>query len=179
MITGASASGKTTLGNMALNNGWRCASVHLTRPKRPDEIEGVHGVFLTEEQFVANFAQGAYIETSLQDTLLQPIGYYYGTPKSMLYDLRQDGVCAIPTCVKMARKVFEIIDEVVWVHLICSDVDRRARLVARNITGDEIEARMTMGESSDSPPGDATIYSTSDLSADDILRDIRANCVSA
>ena len=65
IVTVASASGKTTLIGQAIAGGYTYIPTHTTRPPRPGEVLGIHGVFLRKEQFKDNFRRGLYIEDSL------------------------------------------------------------------------------------------------------------------
>ncbi|MCL6495161.1 MAG: guanylate kinase [Ignavibacterium sp.] len=56
-----------------------------TRPKRPDEIDGVHYFFLTEEQFLEKIKNDEFIEWE------RFYDYYYGTLKTFVIDNIQDG----------------------------------------------------------------------------------------
>lgn len=49
IVTGASASGKTTLIEQAVADGYLYIPTHTTRLPRSDEVPGVHSVFLREE----------------------------------------------------------------------------------------------------------------------------------
>lgn len=82
IVTGASASGKTTLIEQAIAGGYTYIPTHTTRLPRPGEVPGVHGVFLNEERFKDNFRQGSYIEGSLglEFAYMPEIGVYYGSP---------------------------------------------------------------------------------------------------
>jgi guanylate kinase len=56
-----------------------------TRPKRPDEKDGVHYFFLTEEQFLQKIRNDEFIEWE------RFYDYYYGTLKSFVLDNIQNG----------------------------------------------------------------------------------------
>lgn len=55
IVTGASASGKSTLIRESIEAGYHYLPTHMTRGMRADEVDGVDGIFLTREQFESNF----------------------------------------------------------------------------------------------------------------------------
>lgn len=58
IVTGASASGKTTLIEQAIAGGYMYIPTHTTRPPRPGEVPGVHGVFSVKGSLRTIFAKG-------------------------------------------------------------------------------------------------------------------------
>jgi|GEM_PF-6637972 len=58
IVTGASASGKTTLMKEAQDVGYRYLPTHTTRQKRPNEQDGIDDIFLSREDFEDNFSGG-------------------------------------------------------------------------------------------------------------------------
>ena len=93
IVTGASASGKTTLIEQAIAGGYTYIPTHTTRLPRPGEVPGVHGVFLRKEQFKDNFRQGLYIEgpLGLEFAYMAEIDTYYGSPREQVDLLRKNG----------------------------------------------------------------------------------------
>lgn len=165
IVTGASASGKTTLIEQAIAGGYTYIPTHTTRPPRPGEVPGVHGVFLRKEQFKDNFRQGLYIEDSLEFAYMPGIGIYYGSPREQVDLLKKNGFCSSPVSTQIARRVFYMCGcDVNWVHLECDDKDRRIRLEQRGMAPDEIEKRMTFGDSLEIPD-EATVFNTSAIAA--------------
>ena len=81
IVTGASASGKTTLIEQAVADGYSYIPTHTTILPRSGEVPGVYSVFLREEQFESNFREGLYIEDSLEFAYMPGIGIYYGYPR--------------------------------------------------------------------------------------------------
>ena len=170
IITGASASGKSTLVRESIEAGYCYSPTHMTRGIREDEVDGIDGVFLTRKQFESNFQDGQYLEPSLDYAELKPISVYYDTPASWTEILNNPGNCASPVALKMARKLLEAVD-VRWVHLVCDDSDKYNRLRERGYSGAEIYARMTSGEPVAIPP-EATVMNSSDLRSKEILHNI-------
>ncbi len=169
IVTGASASGKTTLIEQAIAGGYTYIPTHTTRPPRPGEVPGVHGVFLRKEQFKDNFRQGFYIEDSLDFAYMEEIDTYYGSPRKQVDLLKKDGFCSSPVSTQIARMVFSMCGcDMKWLHLECDDATRRHRLEQRGMAPDEIEARMTFGDSLKAP-GEAIVVDTSRVAAESLF----------
>ncbi len=171
IVTGASASGKSTLVREAMNMGYNYLPTHTTRDIRSNEVNGIDGVFLNRIQFEENFHEGKYLEPSLDYAELKSIGVYYGTPELWIDRLRNPNNCASPVAIKMARKILDLVD-VRWIHLVCDDSDRYDRLRRRGYDEAEIYARMMSGESITIPSG-ATLFSSSELKPNEILHKIK------
>ncbi|PID31470.1 hypothetical protein CR983_00760 [Candidatus Saccharibacteria bacterium] len=169
IVTGASASGKTTLVRLAKEIGYEYLPGHTSREKRPDEIEGIDGVFVTRSLFEKNFRDGKYLEPSLEYAELKSISTYYGTPSEWIHLLNGPNRCASPAALKMARKVFQL-SNAAWIHLICNDTDRIERLIARGYPQTEIDARMNSGDFAREIPREAKVYNTSTLTPNELLQ---------
>ena len=168
IVTGASASGKTTLINEA-RKGYTYLPTHMTRKPRKGEQNGTDAIFITEEQFINNFREGDYLEPSLDFALLRNLGIYYGTPVSWIENLSKEGFCASPVSIQMADEIAKRCD-VCWVHLVCSDEDRLKRLLLRGISEEEAHARMRSGDSIFIPENADLIINTSEHSPEEILQ---------
>ena len=106
IVTGASASDKTTLIEQAVADGYSYIPTHTTRLSRSGEVSGVHGVFLRKELFEINFREGLYIEDSLEFAYMPGIGIYYGYPREQMDLLKKNGFCSSPVSTQIARRVF-------------------------------------------------------------------------
>ena len=171
IVTGASASGKTTLVEQAVAGGYKYIPTHTTRPPRPGEVPDVHGVFLRKEQFKDNFRQGLYIEgpLGLEFAYMAEIDTYYGSPREQVDLLRKNGFCSSPVSTQIARMIFSMCGcDMKWLHLECDDATRRHRLEQRDMAPDEIEARMTFGDSLKAP-GEAIVVDTSRVAAESLF----------
>jgi len=94
-----------------------------TRPKRPDEKDGVHYFFLTEEQFLQKIRNDEFIEWE------RFYDYYYGTLKSFVLDNIQNGKSVLLEIdVKGALAVKKIFPDAI---LIFIDVPSFEELVNR------------------------------------------------
>ena len=140
---------------------------------RPGEVPGAHSVFLSEEQFESNFREGLYIEDSLEFAYMPEIGVYYGSPCEQVDLLKENGFCSSPVSTQIARMIFSMCDGYVgWLHLECDDATRRYRLEQRGMTPDEIEARMTFGDSLKAP-GEAIVVDTSRVAAESLFSRVK------
>ena len=87
VISGPSGVGKTTLALELLNKlGARYnlnrVMTYTTRLPRPGERDGIDYHFITDQEFVVKLEQGFFIEYS------KAYGFYYGSPKSIINDLK-------------------------------------------------------------------------------------------
>ena len=171
IVTGASASGKTTLVEQAIAGGYTYIPTHTTRPPRPGEVPDVHSVFLSEEQFEDYFRRGLYIESplGLEFAYMPEIGVHYGSPCEQVDLLKENGFCSSPASTQIARMIFSMCGcDMKWLHLECDDATRRHRLEQRGMAPDEIEARMTFGDSLKAP-GEAIVVDTSRVAAESLF----------
>lgn len=175
IVTGASASGKTTLVEQAIAGGYKYIPTHTTRPPRPGEVPDVHSVFLSKGQFEDNFRRGLYIEGSLglEFAYMSEIGVYYGSLREQVDLLKGNGFCSSPVSTQIARRVFFMCGgDVSWIHLECDDQTRRRRLRQRGITPAEVETRMTFGDSLQAP-GEAIVVDTSRVAAESLFSRVK------
>lgn len=125
VISSPSGGGKTTIVRRILSEFPEIIfSVSATtRPKRPDEIDGVHYFFLTEEQFLEKIKNNEFIEWE------RFYDYYYGTLKTFVIDNIQNGKSVLLEIdVKGALSVKKIFPDAI---LIFIDVPSFEELVNR------------------------------------------------
>ncbi|MEJ5262417.1 MAG: guanylate kinase [Ignavibacterium sp.] len=125
VISSPSGGGKTTIVRRILSEFPEIVfSVSATtRPKRPDEINGVHYFFLTEEQFLEKIKNDEFIEWE------RFYDYYYGTLKTFVIDNIENGKSVLLEIdVKGALSVKKIFPDAV---LIFIDVPSFEELVDR------------------------------------------------
>lgn len=170
IVTGASASGKTTLINEAINNGYIHLPTHTTRTPRMGEIAGIHNEYLDFDTFKHNFEKNMYFEPSLN--YAEKNGVYYGTPYSWIDYLKKDNYCATPITPLIADMLCSQ-TSVLWISLICDDSVRKARLMSRGISNLEIEARLNTAEEQYNLPLKAIIFNTTFLSPSNIFAKIK------
>ncbi len=82
VISGASGVGKSTVLKrvMAENSSLKFSVSATTRKPRPDEVEGIHYYFVSQEQFQDMIARDAFLEYDGH------MANYYGTPLDQLED---------------------------------------------------------------------------------------------
>ena len=148
-----------------------CRLIQLARNAQMNRME-LTEYFYQEMISKITSVGGAYLEPSLDYAELKSLGIYYGTPTSWINELREPNNCATPVAIKMARIVLTLTNTT-WIHLVCNDSDRYRRLVNRGYTDKEVEARMTSGESVNSPPREAITFNTSEIRPDEIIRRIK------
>lgn len=103
IVSAPAGTGKTTLVEM-LTREFACVTRSIsttTRPKRPNEVDGVDYCFTSEEEFVKKVQEGQFLE---HVTLF---GYHYGTSKLQVEKLRAEG-----------KHVFLVIDTQGALHLM-------------------------------------------------------------
>ena len=138
-------------------------------------MPGIHSVFLSKGQFEDNFRRGLYIEGSLglEFAYMPEISVYYGSPCEQVDLLKKNGFCSSPVSTQIARMVFSMCDGYVrWLHLECDDATRRHRLEQRGMAPDEIEVRMTFGDSLKAP-GEAIVVDTSRVAAESLFSRVK------
>ena len=125
VVSSPSGGGKTTIVRRILSEFPEIIfSVSATtRPKRPDEIDGVHYFFLTEDQFFEKIKNDEFIEWE------RFYDYYYGTLKTFVIDNIQNGKSVLLEIdVKGALSVKKIFPDAI---LIFIDVPSFEELVNR------------------------------------------------
>ncbi|AOA59461.1 guanylate kinase [Acinetobacter larvae] len=82
VVSAASGTGKTSLVKALLErvSNLHVSVSHTTRPQRPGELDGVHYHFTGKEDFIAQVAQGNFIEYA------EVFGNYYGTAFATVRD---------------------------------------------------------------------------------------------
>ena len=133
VLSGPSGAGKDTILRAALQRDAlgenRLAGVVTvkTRPPRPGEREGVHQIFLSDEQFDAQLAAGGFLEHA------DVYGHRSGVPRDQVRALIDQGktVC-IRTDLQGARTLRERIPQAVLIFVTVPDLPTlEARLRAR------------------------------------------------
>lgn len=125
VVSSPSGGGKTTIVRKILEEFPEIIfSVSATtRPKRPDEKNGVHYFFLKEEEFLEKIKNNEFIEWE------RFYDYYYGTLKSFVIDNIKEGkTVLLEIDVKGALSVKKIFPEAI---LIFIDVPSFEELVKR------------------------------------------------
>ena len=128
VIVGESASGKSTLQNMFIQNNPKFSKVvtYTTRPARTGEKDGVDYHFVSDEEFNRMVANGEFIEHARYRD------WNYGTAK---IDCTEDNVVAVLTPSGLRSLKRYGIDPI-SVYL---KVDRRSRMIKIISRGDNID----------------------------------------
>ena len=79
VLTGAMASGKTSLAWFLEQEGIKRVTTYTTRPKRPGEKDGVDYNYISEEEFLDLKKKHFFAETTHYDTVFGR--WYYGSAK--------------------------------------------------------------------------------------------------
>ena len=167
IVTGASATGKSTLIRAAIKSGYLNIPTQTTRRPWWGEENGVDALFLTEEEFGAHVKEGMFLE-DFDPALLEKHGIYYGTIKKALTLLTRSSYCCSPGSIQIAEQISRI-TKVYWVHLICTNEDRYNRLRERGLSDEEVRERMN-SEDSAIIPQFASVINTSFTKPQDILQ---------
>lgn len=127
VLSGPSGAGKDTVLRAALKLDSSLATVATvkTRPPRPGEIDGVHQVFLSEEEFEQWLAADAFLEHA------EVYGHYSGVPRAAVEQLLDEGKSVIlRTDVQGARTLRERLTDPLLVFVTAPDfstLERRIR----------------------------------------------------
>ena len=172
VISGPSGAGKDTVIGAALDLDPSLSKVATakTRAPRPGEVEGVHHVFLTDDEFQRWIAEDAFLEH------VEIYGHRSGVPKAAVDDLLSQGLTPIlRTDVQGARTLKANLKDALLVFVTAPDLDsleRRMRSRAAE-TEDEIVARLAEAEAEMAEAGwfDLVIVND-DGSHDDAAREL-------
>ncbi len=87
VLSSPSGAGKTSIVSeiLQLEPHLRTSISVTTRPKRPNEVDGVHYIFVTVEEFHERSERGDFFETA------EVFGNWYGTPKQFVLDTLEKG----------------------------------------------------------------------------------------
>ncbi len=141
VISGPSGAGKDTVIEeaLALDPSLSKVATAKTRAPRPGEIEGVHHVFLSDDEFERWIAEDAFLEH------VNIYGHRSGVPKAAVEDLLSQGRTPIlRTDVEGARTLKANLPAPLLVFVTAPDIDaleRRMRARAAE-TETEIAARL-------------------------------------
>ncbi len=133
VLIGASASGKTELAKRLIaNHGFLKTITYTTRPKRPNEVNGVDYHFIDYDAFLAKQRESQFLETTHYH------GHHYGTAfkdalskRVVIVDI--DGANAIVSAMP---------DRVVVVYVETDDIVRKLRMLARGDSQAQVESRL-------------------------------------
>lgn len=133
VLSGPSGAGKDAVRNRLLGSGYPFQFVvtYTTRPRRPEEKEGVDYHFISEGEYDRILAQGGFMEHA------QILGYRYGIPRREVKEALargQDVLLRID--IQGARTVKDIAPQGVFIFLAPSSMEElEARLLRRKTEG--------------------------------------------
>lgn len=143
VVSGPSGAGKDTVIRAALTLDASLSTVATvkTRPPRPGEIDGVHQIFLTEQEFDRWVADDAFLEHA------EVYGHRSGVPRAAVEQLLSEGKTVIlRTDVQGARTLKHRLDAPLLVFVTAPDAETLERRM-RNRSGDmedEIARRLAV-----------------------------------
>ena len=140
VISGASGVGKgTVLGIMMKKREDLKFSVSATtRPPRPNEVDGVHYYFITQERFEEMIAAGEFLEYDAH------AANYYGTPRAQAEEKMEHGSVLLDIEPKGAEQVRKADPDALLIFIMPPSVEElEKRLRGRGDTPeDQIQMRM-------------------------------------
>ncbi|MXX30713.1 MAG: guanylate kinase [Chloroflexi bacterium] len=145
VISGPSGAGKDTVINAAMGLDRSLAKVATakTRAPRQGEVDGVHHVFLSEEEFQRWIAEDAFLEH------VTSYGHRSGVPRAAVDDLLDQGrTVVLRTDVEGARTLKQKLDYPFLVFITAPDIaSLERRLRSRDAESDEeMAARLAEAE---------------------------------
>lgn len=141
MISGPSGVGKSTIIKEVLKrfDDVTFSISYTTRPRRPDEENGVDYFFVNERTFKRLIKRGEFLEWALVH------GYYYGTSKSQVEEnLSRGRHVLLDIDVQGALKVMDIYPDAVFIFIAPPTFsDLKTRLMMRKTeTEEEMQKRL-------------------------------------
>lgn len=105
-----------------------------TRPKRPGEVNSIDYYFLSEEEFLKKQNENYFIETTKYN------GYYYGSPKSIIQDMKNGKSFILITDTAGANNFKKnIVQDAITIWITVPDVhELRKRLEKRHTDSPEV-----------------------------------------
>lgn len=136
VISGFAGTGKGTLVKELLNryDNYAVSVSATTRAPRPNETDGVHYFFKTEEEFKKMIEEGALVEYA------QYVGNYYGTPRAYVEQQLEEGRDVILEIeIQGALKIKERFPDTLLLFLVPPDADTlESRLKGRGTETEEV-----------------------------------------
>lgn len=143
VISGPSGAGKDTVIGAALDMDPSLAKVATakTRAPRPGEVEGLHHVFLSDEEFERWIAEDAFLEH------VDIYGHRSGVPRAAVEDLLGQGRTPIlRTDIQGARTLKTNLDDPLLVFVTAPDLDSLERRMRSRAAESEAEIVARLAE---------------------------------
>jgi len=161
IITGAPATGKTTLQSRVVENNpiYKRGLDYTTRAIRVGEVNGVTRFFISQEEFIKLFHKGFFIEPSLE--YAEYNSAYYGTPRDLVYSF--DPKISVISALGIASLLKHEFPQSIWVHLYANKDTLTARLEER---GESEQSIIYRTDELNSDPGTFNQVDAADMNFD-------------
>lgn len=133
-LTGESASGKSLIEQKLKEDGYSAAISHTTRPIRPNEINGLHYFYISNEEFLKLDKTGFFAESTIYRD------WYYGVS---IKELTKDDVvivCIEPNGLQQIKNIESL--NIIPIYIKVSERTRMSRLMNRLDDVDEAIRRL-------------------------------------
>lgn len=139
LITGMTATGKSTIASLLQKDGYEKIITYTTRKPRPGEEDGVDYYFLSNDEFEKRIKDGFFAEYTEYDTSKGHV-YYGSSIESYLKEGNK--VLVVNSDGLKALKTGKVEADFYGICLICEEVELRKRLTLRGDTKEEQEKRI-------------------------------------
>lgn len=172
-LVGKTSSGKTTIREQLVKEGFSPIVTYTTRPKRKGEKDGIDYHFISEEEFIDKIHTNFFAEYKTYNTAH---GYwYYGTSKESIYDDDDDKVIILtPSGLSDIQENIAI--PIFSIYIYANNHTIQTRLENRGDRKDEIVRRIEADNADFTGVGekvDKIIYNNLGDSLDEIVEKIK------
>ncbi len=143
VISGPSGAGKDTVINqaLALDASLTKVATAKTRSPRPGEVDGIHHVFLTDEEFERWVAEDAFLEH------VESYGHRSGVPRAAVSELLAQGrTVVLRTDVEGASSLKDQLEDPLLVFVTVPDTTELERRIRERGAESESEIALRLAE---------------------------------
>jgi guanylate kinase len=146
VISAPSGAGKTTVTNETIKRLQKDFDIskvatYTTRSPRDEEQNGKDYHFVSVDEFKKKQAYGFFLETTKYN------GKYYGSPASILTDLKLGKSFVIVTDLEGVKAYSKIIENPVLIWINAPSIEElKRRLLKRGCTNQQLEERLSLAE---------------------------------
>lgn len=143
IVSGPAGSGKTTLIDRLHREFPEMIKniSYTTRPRRPDEIEGIDYFFIEDDAFEAKVKQGEFLEH------IQLFGYKYGTSRKWIEKKLEEGFSVFLIIDIQGARTIRAQMEITSIFIKPPSLDAlKERLLRRNTDSEQIAARIARAQ---------------------------------